>query len=55
MMYLLGMVISVETVQAYTVAEVEIYDDDIDEAQNRGFRILADYIFGNNIARNSER
>ena len=39
----------------YTVAEVEIYDDDIDEAQNRGFRILADYIFGNNIARNSER
>ena len=39
--------------EPYTVAEVTIYDDDIDEAQRRGFRILADYIFGKNIARNS--
>ena len=39
--------------EPYTVAEVTIYDDDIDEAQRRGFRILADYIFGENIARNS--
>ncbi len=39
--------------EKYTVAEVTIYDDDIDEAQRRGFRILADYIFGENIARNS--
>ena len=30
--------------EKYTVAEVTIYDDDIDEAQRRGFRILADYI-----------
>ena len=41
--------------EPYTVAEVTIYDDDIDEAQRRGFRILSDYIFGNNYMRNSER
>ena len=39
--------------EKYTVAEVTIFEDDIDEAQKRGFRILADYIFGNNIARDS--
>lgn len=31
----------------YLVAEVEI-DDDYDHALGKGFRILADYIFGNN-------
>ena len=41
--------------EPYTVAEVTVYEDDLDEAQRRGFKILADYIFGNNIARNSER
>ena len=41
--------------EPYTVAEVTVYEDDLDKAQRRGFKILADYIFGNNIARNSER
>ena len=41
--------------ESYTVAEVTVYEDDLDQAQRRGFMILADYIFGNNIARNSER
>ena len=37
MMYLLRMVISeLRQYKPYIVAEVEIYDDDIDEAQNRG-------------------
>jgi hypothetical protein len=39
--------------EPYTVAEVTVFENDIDEAQKRGFRILADYIFGNNIARDS--
>ena len=41
--------------EPYTVAEVTVFEDDIDEAQRKGFRILADYIFGNNYMRNSER
>ena len=41
--------------EPYTVAEVTVFEDDIDEAQRKGFRILADYIFGNNYMRNSQR
>ncbi|MGA0930542.1 MAG: heme-binding protein, partial [bacterium] len=36
---------------SYLVAEVFMEGEDFDEASGDGFRILADYIFGNNLSR----
>ena len=38
---------------SYLVAEVFMEGEDFDEASGDGFRILADYIFGNNLSRSS--
>jgi transposase len=38
---------------SYLVAEVFMEGEDFDEASGDGFRILADYIFGNNLSRPS--
>jgi hypothetical protein len=39
--------------EPYLVAEVLMEGDDFDRTSSAGFRILADYIFGNNMARSS--
>ena len=39
--------------QAYLVAEVYMEGEDFEQASGDGFRILADYIFGNNLSRSS--
>ncbi|MGA1137485.1 MAG: SOUL family heme-binding protein, partial [bacterium] len=38
---------------SFVVAEVFMEGEDFDEASGDGFRILADYIFGNNLSRSS--
>ena len=38
---------------SYLVAEVFMEGEDFDEASGDGFRILADYIFGNNLSRSA--
>ena len=39
--------------QPYLVAEVYMEGEDFEQASGDGFRILADYIFGNNLSRSS--
>jgi len=38
-----------------TLIAQTIVDGDMDEASNKGFRLIADFIFGNNLAANSEQ
>jgi hypothetical protein len=40
---------------APTLIAQTIVDGDMDEASNKGFRLIADFIFGNNLAANSEQ
>jgi hypothetical protein len=40
---------------APTLIAQTIVDGDMDEATNKGFRLIADFIFGNNLAANSEQ
>jgi hypothetical protein len=40
---------------APTLIAQTIVEGDMDEASNKGFRLIADFIFGNNLAANSEQ
>ena len=40
---------------APTLIAQNIVEGDMDEASNKGFRLIADFIFGNNLAANSEQ